>query len=169
MGALLLVSFAGSVSADSSNATISPSGCNSKCQLDNLQTPYVNGNFTVVFPISSNSLAGILATGSISNFGTRTAYNVTLSLSWNITYIDQSTGLPTYSVVQKLGDFTLGNITERNTVSFTYNVPNACSCAPLPFRIDTLYANFAWNGGSSSNVIAPVQCSLQGGQYCKSN
>src|SRR5712692_3663966 len=74
VAAILMASFVGSAFADS--VVTAPNGCNTKCQVNSLETPYVTGNFTVVFPISSNELAGILATGSISNFGTRTAYNV---------------------------------------------------------------------------------------------
>ena len=138
LGLLLLASFVGSVYADSVVTSSSSGSCNFKCQLDNLQKPVVNGNFTSWidsgFPLSEGTLYTI--GGGITNFGTRTALSVNMTLFWTI---NQATG----TIQQQLGTFHLGDISGRNTRPFTESIIEPVN--PSPFVVVNVNATFVWH------------------------
>src|SRR2546427_7504736 len=112
----------------------SNSNCNWKCEVDSLQRPMVSGNFTALTNLSDSQGYYELIVGGISNFGTRNAFNVNMTLYWTITYPDRQ-------LQQTLGTFNLGNIAGRNTQPFTDRIPYCCT---LDFHIDVVNATFVW-------------------------
>ena len=140
VGVLLLASFVGSVFANSVPTSSSSGGCSAKCVINNLQKPVVRGNFTTWIdsglPLSEGTLYTI--GGGITNFGTRTAFSVNMTLFWTIN--------PTTGTVQQrqLGIFHLGDISGRNTRPFTESIIEPVN--PSPFVVVNVNATFVWGG-----------------------
>jgi hypothetical protein len=124
-----------------------------KALVDSLQKPVVNGNLTAVSGCISPPFIPqcplaypqggyvVVIAGGITNYGTRTALNVNMTLFWTISY---PPGSSTGTIQQNLGTFNIGNIPGRNTVPFSHLVPATQS--PLPFTILNVNATYRWGG-----------------------
>ena len=117
----------------------STSTCGTKCIINNLEKPIVNGNFTASLPTNAELTSigfPVFIGGGVTNYGTRTAMNTNMTLYWTINRGGQM-------IQQNLGSFHLGDIPGRNTHPFGLKMYES---ATVDFTVANINATFVWNG-----------------------